>query len=825
MSNTQTLFTMKRTSLLLVLVMQILLVLPSFSQELFIRDVIAKPSEMVSPNAKSGDIQNDYQQERQIIDDYLKQINPNFSTGNLKIIIDSRNVKHFRFDILYNNIIVDGHKLTLHPRSDTTLYVKGMNLFSDSIVTTPSITEEQAIEKLKSENNLITDESILSSELVIYKELRGEPYLCYKIRVIISIREGYDYYISAINSDILKKRTSVTNYVSATGIAELENWGEQLIPTAYNTETSKYFLYDSVAKISTRNLNRSINMTTPYTYDTDNYWSYSEYPESYVNSPNAPLVAHWSARQTYNFFKTTFNRNGYDNNNGNLPLYVNFGDDKSGSNAGWNPYINSISIGSGSNTDSTMVKHFATLDIVAHEYGHAVTSNTANLIYEGESGAINESLSDIWAACVEHYLGGSFYEIWNEGNHMDSVFRCMSDPNSKYDPDTYGGTYWKDPSDLSDDKGGVHTNSGIMNYWFYLLVQGGSGINDNNESYNIQSIGFQKAQHIVYDALTEHLDEESDFADAREATILATTDLYGENSNEHKQVANAWHAVGVGAPYVGNILGDYGVCDNGAYNMSYFHSATSITWSVDSFTNAMNQQRPKLNIESGQNTGSITIERALTGLAHQDGTLYYYNGPVTLTATVSYGNETYIREKTLFVNTPLPDIQYTTRQVSNVSMNKIYKFYVDNVATNYLNWRIEANGNVYTASAQNYIEISLPTTRQYDVIVSVTDNGGCSDSNYKTRTLNGVSIVTPILSHENPVTSNSVFYLKKTTDEPNEGAIYNIEIWNEYGLVRSERYEDSPEFMVSTEGLMSGVYFIQIYRNGEFLGTQKLIVK
>lgn len=78
MSNTQTLFTIKRTSLFFV--MQILLVLPSFSQELFIRDVIAKPSKMVSPNAKSGDTQNNYQQERQIIDDYLKQINPNFST-------------------------------------------------------------------------------------------------------------------------------------------------------------------------------------------------------------------------------------------------------------------------------------------------------------------------------------------------------------------------------------------------------------------------------------------------------------------------------------------------------------------------------------------------------------------------------------------------------------------------------------------------------------------------------------------------------------------------------------------------------------------------
>ena len=97
---------MKTKKLLFLLVMQILIALPSFSQELFIRDVIAKPSKMVSSNAKSGETTNDYQQERQIIDDYLKQINPNFSAGNLKIIVDSRNVKHFRFDVVYNNIVI-----------------------------------------------------------------------------------------------------------------------------------------------------------------------------------------------------------------------------------------------------------------------------------------------------------------------------------------------------------------------------------------------------------------------------------------------------------------------------------------------------------------------------------------------------------------------------------------------------------------------------------------------------------------------------------------------------------------------------------------------
>ena len=811
---------MKNKSLLLILVMQILLVLPTSSQELFIRDVVTKPSKMVSPKAKSSDTTNDYQQEREIIDNYLKQINPNFSANNLRVITDLINKQHFRFNIYYNNIIIDGHELTLHPLSDSTMSVTGMNLFNHDIITTPLITAKQAIEKLKLENNSITYETISSSQLVIYKDLKGVPCLSYKITVIISNIECYDYYVSAINGDILKKRTLVTNYISTSGIAELENWGEQIISTAYNLEKSKYFLYDSIARISTYNLNRSINMTTPYTYDTDNYWSYSEYPESYINSPNAPLVAHWSARQTYNFFKTTFNRTGYDGNGSNLPLYVNFGNDKKGNAASWNYTIKSIFIGSGSNNDSTRTKHFATLDVIAHEYGHAITSSTANLIYEGESGTINESLSDIWAACIENYLGGSFYEIWNVGNHMDHVFRCMSNPNSTEQPDTYGGTYWAEPTNLGYDHGGVHTNSGIMNYWFYLLVQGGSGINDNNESYNIQSIGFQKAQRIVYNALINHLCSSSDFEDARYATLTAAINIYGENSNEHKQVANAWHAVGVGAPYIGNLIGEHNVCDGGVYSISYLHPAVSITWSVDNFTNAFNQQRPKLTIASGQSTGTITVERNTTGLANTDGTIYYYNGDVTLTATITYGNKTYKKQKALFVNTPLPEIQYTARASS---LNQIYKFYLNDVASNYLNWKVEGNGNVYTATAQKYIEVSFPTLRTYDIIVSITDNGGCSTSNYKTLTL--PSIIRPTLSHENPVNTNSTFYLKKETVEPNDDAIYNIEIWNDYGLIRSEKYEGATEFMVSTDGLIPGVYFMRIYRNGEFLETQKLIVK
>ena len=228
---------MKTKKFLLLLVMQMLLALPLVAQEdfieleqelfmnseLFINDIVAKPLKVSTLNAKDGDTINDYQAERQFIDDYLKRINPNFSAGELKVTTDLIEEQHFRFKILYKNIIVEDHELILHPDSDTTMLITGMNLFSNDIVATPSITKEQAIEKLKSENKTITDESISSCELVIFKELRGEPYLSYKINVDISVRRKYNYYVSAINGDILRRRDLVRTYTSASGVADLES--------------------------------------------------------------------------------------------------------------------------------------------------------------------------------------------------------------------------------------------------------------------------------------------------------------------------------------------------------------------------------------------------------------------------------------------------------------------------------------------------------------------------------------------------------------------------------------------------------------------------
>ena len=196
---------------------------------------------------------------------------------------------------------------------------------------------------------------------------------------------------------------------------------------------------------------------------------------------------------------------------------------------------------------------------------HAVTTFTANLAYQRESGGLNEGYSDIWGAAVEHFAKGNgndinpTADIWLIGDEIDrrsgsAALHSMSDPKSLSQPDTYGGTFWQNPNcgtpTQSNDYCGVHTNSGVLNHWFYLSVTGGSGTNDVGDVYNVTGIGMLKSAKIAYRAINTYLSANSTFAQARTAMIQSAQDLYGADGQEEQTVTNAMYAVNVGDAYV-----------------------------------------------------------------------------------------------------------------------------------------------------------------------------------------------------------------------------------------------------------------------------------
>lgn len=244
------------------------------------------------------------------------------------------------------------------------------------------------------------------------------------------------------------------------------------------------------------------------------------------------MDAHWGVEQTYDYYKTKFNRNSYDNQGSQLKSYVNYWLWSILTNASWDG--NSMQYGQRFPSPNGVTA----IDVTGHELTHGVTQTSSNLNYSGETGGMNEAMSDIFGKAVQFFARPDDIN-WQVGNEMDWVIRDMSNPNAFQQPDTYGGTYWKANAD-------VHVLSGVGNYCYYLMVNGGTGTNDLGNNYTVAALGIDKASAIMYRTNTVYLTPTSKYADWRTACISAATDLYGAASNEVKQVKNAWYAVGVG---------------------------------------------------------------------------------------------------------------------------------------------------------------------------------------------------------------------------------------------------------------------------------------
>ena len=358
-------------------------------------------------------------------------------------------------------------------------------------------------------------------------------------RKLISNKKDNNTSISALKNRIIEIGNADTRYS-----------GNRQISTTYRDDAFILFDDSRGIEISTLNLNRNYSNVTQFE-DNDNNWTAAEFDNT--NKDNAALDVHWGITKTFDYFKDTFNRNSYDNNGSELLSLVHY--DNNYENAGWGGSYMIYGDG-GSSYDA-----LTSLDVTAHELGHAVCQESADLVYQRESGALNEGFSDIWAAIVENkYTPEKSPFLIGEDIARRSPFfmRSMSNPKQAGDPDTYKGINWVTanvdegcvvPIREANDYCGVHTNSGVLNHWFYILVMGKSGTNDKGDSYNVTGIGWQDAEQIVYRLETAYLTAYSDFRNTRNYGIQAAIDLFGENSAQAIATQNAFYAVGIGGQY------------------------------------------------------------------------------------------------------------------------------------------------------------------------------------------------------------------------------------------------------------------------------------
>ena len=337
-------------------------------------------------------------------------------------------------------------------------------------------------------------------------------------------------FVDAVNGQILGKR-ELLHTTNATGSAVTGYSGTQSITTDYTGTSYRLRETGRGNGVQTFNLQKTTSYTNAIDFtDADNNWNNVN-----TNKDQYATDAHWGAEMTYDFYKNKFGRNSIDGAGFAIKSYVHFSTNYF--NAFWDG--TRMTYGDGSATDNNLP--LTALDVCGHEISHGLTSFTSNLTYSNEPGAMNEGFSDIFGTAIEFYarpakadwlIGADFYTI-----------RSMSNPNAYAQPDTYKGTFWYTGT---SDYGGVHTNSGVLNFWFYLLSSGGSGVNDNGFSYNVTGIGIDAAAAIAFRTNTVYLTSTSQYIDARTLSIQAATDLYGATSQQVTQTKNAWNAVGVG---------------------------------------------------------------------------------------------------------------------------------------------------------------------------------------------------------------------------------------------------------------------------------------
>jgi bacillolysin len=260
----------------------------------------------------------------------------------------------------------------------------------------------------------------------------------------------------------------------------------------------------------------------------------------------------------YDYFYKRHGRRGLDDANKQVDVMVNSGD-AGDCNAHWMPSYEVFGFsGPGNQSGGTCEAQVSGLDIVAHEYAHAVTEFSWNGVYAGQSGALNEAFSDIMGASVEFFFeprgDGRNKADWYLGEDADTIFnpagsrvlRSFANPGmflwSGYPYPDHMSEYW-DTGEA--DNGGVHYNCTIPSHAFYLFVEGGK---NRTSGITVQGIGFaniEKAEKIFYRGFTKYMPQTATFYGAAYYTVIAAQELYGSNSNEANQLYQAWRAVGV----------------------------------------------------------------------------------------------------------------------------------------------------------------------------------------------------------------------------------------------------------------------------------------
>ena len=458
---------------------------------------------------------------------YLKENEAIFQVNesDLKLIDQSKDklgMTHYTYVQTVNGVPLDGATFIVHTDKDGEVAAVNGNLHPDAVKKfegskNAKVSEEEAVNTawnhvdVQPETSLRDNKNMTGQgEKVVYKD--GDRYvLAYKVQLnfIDPYPANWQIYVDARDGSVVEAYNALADGAeTGTGTGVL---GDQ--KTLNTVSQNGSYLLRDVTKgglIETYSANNGSSLPGAIVTDDDNQFNSSDQA--------AAVDAHYNAGVVYDYYESTHNRDSFDDNGATIRSTVHYGSNYN--NAFWDG--TQMVYGDGDGT--TFAPLSAALDVVGHEITHAVTERTAGLQYRNQSGALNESMSDVFGYFIEpeDYLMGE--DVYTPGTPGDAL-RSLSNPEAYNQP-----SHMDDYVQTSQDNGGVHTNSGIPNKAAY---------------FTIESIGGSKAEQIYYRALTTYLTPTSDFSDARSALLQSAGDLYGAGSTTYNSVASAWDQVGV----------------------------------------------------------------------------------------------------------------------------------------------------------------------------------------------------------------------------------------------------------------------------------------
>ncbi|WP_051623581.1 M4 family metallopeptidase [Clostridium hydrogeniformans] len=491
-----------------------------------------------SPRFIDGKLNKDKIENKKDVLKYVKDNKDAFglNLGSFNLIDeikDEQGNTHYKLQLNVDNIEVMGKMVVIHVNSKGDIY--SINADIDPSLSDKNykglikLSKDEAIKKAEASLDVKNNQKNYSyepSSKIFINKVNDTWRVGYLVEIIFNEPSpaNWNVFVDATNGEVLSSQNI---------IASIQGKGIDLHGNEVNLETtkvgSKFRLDDKTrgtrGSYTTHDARKTNYIPGYMVEDNDNNFNEGGIIASAVS-------AHSGVAKSHDYFKNNFNRNSWDGNGAGITATVNVG----------NKYLNAYfdgrsNLGFGEGDGVNAAPFAGCLDIVAHEFTHAVTKSSSGLIYQAQSGALNESFSDVFGILIENNT--SDWEMGNDLQLSTSRYilkRSAMDPE-KYNQPAHMRDYKNLPITQAGDWGGVHTNSGIPNKAFYNIAS---------------KLGFQKSGQIYYKALTSYLTPQSQFMDARNALVRAASDIYGENSQERVVVQNGLAEVGIGQAYSGN---------------------------------------------------------------------------------------------------------------------------------------------------------------------------------------------------------------------------------------------------------------------------------